>query len=75
MPPPPPDYRAGGGCASGSAKGLISMADMQHMQTPSAAMTPTNFASDFGRGHRKEGSLNALDVSNGAFSSPPPTGV
>jgi hypothetical protein len=37
--------------------------DAAHMQTPSG-MTPTNFASDFGRGHKREGSL---DVSNGAF--------
>ena len=29
-------------------------------------LTPTNFASDFGRGHcRKDGSMNALDASNG----------
>jgi hypothetical protein len=28
-------------------------------------LTPTNFASDFGKGHRKEDSLNAMDASNG----------
>jgi len=27
-------------------------------------LTPTNFASDFGKGHKKEGSMNALDANN-----------
>lgn len=31
-------------------------------------LTPTNFASDFGKGHRKEDSLNAMDASNGTSS-------
>ena len=33
-------------------------------------LTPTNFASDFGKGHRKEDSLNAMDASNGTSSVP-----
>ncbi|KAL3777263.1 hypothetical protein ACHAW5_005412 [Stephanodiscus triporus] len=71
--PPPSEYRVGGiggggGCARGGAPTTTTTmtTDAQqhlHLQTP-CRMTPTNFASDFGRAHRKEGSMNALDVSN-----------
>ena len=52
----------------GSGSGVDGGASSSLSSRPSSivpGLTPTNFASDFGKGHRKEDSLNAMDASNG----------
>jgi hypothetical protein len=47
----------------GDGAGSLSLSSQPSSLVP--GLTPTNFASDFGKGHRKEDSLNAMDASNG----------
>lgn len=56
--------RAGGGGGGGS----LSLSSRPSSLVP--GLTPTNFASDFGKGHTKEDSLNAMDASNGTTLRP-----
>jgi len=53
------------------ASAKSSLAGLTPRLTPGLGLTPTNFAIDFGRGHKKEGSMGAVDANNGKLIIPP----
>jgi hypothetical protein len=60
--PPSSEYRV--------ASAKSSSAGLTPRLTPGLGLTPTNFAIDFGRGHKKEGSMGAVDATNGKLIIP-----
>lgn len=58
--PPSSEYRV--------ASAKSSLAGLTPRLTPGLGLTPTNFAIDFGKGHKKEGSMGAVDANNGKLS-------